>query len=126
MKRVSRPEYRETAMCPDLMRVEEAVRRIAPADFHCLSQPGGTARAAFANPMQPMEKALLRYFREHSGRTLSREELSEKVWQRRHFHGSRAIDQIVAKLRKKLRRQEEKILSVRSTGYRFEVSGKGG
>ena len=67
---------------------------------------------------------MLRYFRQHPGRILSREELAEQVWKQRHFYGSRTIDQTVSKLRKKLRRDEAQIMSVWSAGYRFERSEK--
>ncbi len=72
-----------------------------------------------------METALLTYFHQHPGRTLSREELAEHVWKQRHFYGSRTIDQTVSKLRKKLRR-EARILSVWSAGYRFEKESERG
>jgi DNA-binding response OmpR family regulator len=100
--------------------VEDSLFSFTPHTIDSLSRPYGIARVVTGEPLQAMELALLRYFREHSGRTLSREELAEQVWKQRYFHASRAIDQTVAKLRKKLRRGEGKILSVWSEGYRFE------
>ena len=87
--------------------------------LQCLSRPYGTARPVSGESLSSMESSLLSYFRQHAGRTLSREELAEQVWKQRHFYGSRTIDQTVSKLRKKLHRTA-KILSVWSAGYRFE------
>ena len=102
----------------------DCIFRFTPETIHSLSHPYGIARVVTGEPLQAMELALLRYFREHAGRTLSREELAEQVWKRRYFHASRAIDQTVSKLRKKLRRCEGKILSVWSEGYRFECESE--
>jgi DNA-binding response OmpR family regulator len=84
-----------------------------------LTYPLGTARVISGKPLPAIQAALLRYFRQHTGRTIGREELAEQVWRQRHFYGSRAIDQAVANLRKRLR-DDEKIVSVWSSGYRFE------
>jgi DNA-binding response OmpR family regulator len=81
--------------------------------------PEAVARVISSTPMPAMEAALLRYFREHQGRIITREELAENVWKRRYFYGSRAIDRTVSSLRKKLGRGEEKILSIYSAGYQF-------
>lgn len=70
--------------------------------------------------MPAMQAALLQYLRENTGRTISREELAEHVWKQRHFQNSRAIDQAIANLRKRLR-DNEKIVSVWSAGYRLEA-----
>ena len=78
------------------------------------------AHAIVGKPLSATEKALLQYFRRHAGRTLSRDELAEQVWKQRYYYGSRAIDQTVAKLRKKLRAGDGTILSVYAIGYRFE------
>ena len=98
----------------------ECLIRFTPETIRSLSHPYGIARVVTGEPLQAMEMALLRYFREHPGRTLRREELAERVWNQRYYHASRAIDQTVSKLRKKLRRGEGRILSVWSEGYRFE------
>jgi DNA-binding response OmpR family regulator len=85
--------------------------------------PCGTARVVSGESLSGMETALLDYFRKNAGRTISREELAEQVWKQRHFYGSRTIDQTVSKLRKKLR-NDARILSVWSAGYRFENTAK--
>ena len=104
----------------EFISAEDGILAFAQQAFRSLSQPCGTARVISSEPLSGMEIALLRYFRSHPGRTLSREELAEQVWRQRHFPGSRAIDQTVSKLRKKLRRGDGQILSVWSAGYRFE------
>ena len=80
----------------------------------------GRARVITDEPLPALQRALLRYFRDHPGRILSRDELAEKVWQQRYFYGSRAIDQAVANLRKKLRPEEGRIRSIYAAGYCFE------
>lgn len=104
----------------EFIRAEDGILAFTQQAFRSLSQPCGTARVISSEPLSGMEMALLRYFRKHPGRTLSRQELAEQVWRQRHFYGSRAIDQTVSKLRKKLRHGDGKILSVWSAGYRFE------
>jgi DNA-binding response OmpR family regulator len=84
-----------------------------------LDAPRGIARVASGKPLPAMQAALLHYLRQHVGRTISRDELAEHVWKQRHFHNSRAIDQAVANLRKRLRKNE-RIVSVWSAGYRLE------
>lgn len=109
-------------MRSECIGIEDDFFSFTPQTVHSLSRPYGIARIVTGEPLQAMEMALLRYFREHSGRTLSREELAEHVWKQRYFHASRAIDQTVSKLRKKLRHGEGRIRSVWSEGYRFENS----
>ena len=110
-----------------LISVEDALSQFASfaqQTIRSLSQPYGTARAVSSKRLSMMESALLRYFREHAGRTLSRDELAEQVWKQRYFYGSRAIDQTISNLRKKLRPGGERILSIYASGYRFEDSGE--
>jgi len=112
-------------MRSELLSFEESFLSFTPHTIHALSRPLGTARVVSAPTLSSTEAALLSYFRRHPGRVLSREELAEQVWKQRHFYGSRTIDQTVSKLRKKLRREEAKILSVWAAGYRFESSESG-
>jgi DNA-binding winged helix-turn-helix (wHTH) protein len=62
---------------------------------------------------------LLNYLRSHPGRILSREELAAEVWRAKFFSGSRSIDMAVCLARKRLERRE-RIVSVRTLGYRYE------
>ena len=106
-------------MRSEFIAFEEGFPGINQHTLHALSHPYGTARVVSGEPLSAMETALLNYFRNNAGRTLSREELAERVWKQRHFYGSRTIDQTVSKLRKKLRHRAN-ILSVWSAGYRVE------
>ena len=106
-------------MRSEFISFEDGMLGFSQQSLHSLSGPYGIARVISGEPLSAMETALLSYFRQHAGRTLSREELAEQVWKQRHFYGSRTIDQTISKLRKKLRR-DAKILSVWSVGYRFE------
>lgn len=70
------------------------------------------------------EFQLLRYFLEHPGTTLSREELLERVWGYRIGIFSRTVDMYVAKLRKKLEADPTRpqfFLTVEKLGYKFKT-----
>jgi two-component system alkaline phosphatase synthesis response regulator PhoP len=69
------------------------------------------------------EFQLLRYFLEHSGRTLSREELLTQVWGYSQQTFTRTVDVHVASLRQKLEdepRQPRFFLTVQGLGYKFK------
>lgn len=68
------------------------------------------------------EFKLLRYFVEHRGATLSRDELLNEVWGYNAMPSTRTIDVHVAWLRQKLEdnpRHPEHILTVHGLGYKF-------
>ena len=65
---------------------------------------------------------LLRYFAEHQGATLSRDELLREVWGHRTGTFTRTVDMHVASLRQKLEyspKNPEMIITVQGIGYRF-------
>jgi DNA-binding response OmpR family regulator len=65
---------------------------------------------------------LLRYFVEHPGKTVSREELLDVVWGQRKRRSTRTVDVHVAWLRKKLEsdpRFPRYITTIYGMGYRF-------
>jgi two-component system OmpR family response regulator len=73
-----------------------------------------------------LEMQLLRYFLEHQGQVLSRQEILEKVWDETADVTTRSIDNFVLRLRRILEPDPSRpryILSVRGTGYRF-VTGE--
>jgi len=73
--------------------------------------------------LTPLESEVLRYLGERATRTISREELLERVWQSRSDGlGTRCVDMTVARLRKKLRSPdgEGSLVTVRGRGYRFD------
>ncbi len=65
---------------------------------------------------------LLRYFAEHQGTTLTRDELLREVWGHRTGTFTRTVDMHVASLRQKLEnypKNPEIIITVQGIGYRF-------
>jgi two-component system alkaline phosphatase synthesis response regulator PhoP len=73
------------------------------------------------------EFQLLRYFIEHSGATLSREELLKEVWGYSANMFTRTVDAHVASLRQKLEndaKQPELIRTVQGLGYKFKRSAR--
>jgi two-component system alkaline phosphatase synthesis response regulator PhoP len=65
----------------------------------------------------------LRYFVEHRGALLSRDELLDKVWGYDAMPSTRTVDVHVASLRQKIEKNPthpEHILTVHRLGYRFE------
>jgi two-component system alkaline phosphatase synthesis response regulator PhoP len=74
------------------------------------------------------EFQLLRYFVEHSGVTLSREELLTRVWGYNAATFTRTVDVHVASLRQKLEpdpKQPQFILTVQRFGYKFVPQASG-
>jgi two-component system alkaline phosphatase synthesis response regulator PhoP len=75
-----------------------------------------------AMKLSAREFQLLRYFIEHRGTTLSREELLKQVWGYNGTISTRTVDVHVAELRQKLERepkQPDMILTVQGLGYKF-------
>jgi DNA-binding response OmpR family regulator len=115
-----------------LARVEAVLRRspARPTDVSELAVPGGSVdfercEVRFADgsreELSDRERALLRYFAQHVGRAISREELLSNVWQiDARGVTTRTIDMHVARLREKLRDTEAEprvLLTVRGKGY---------
>ena len=74
-------------------------------------------------PLSALEYKLLRYFVEHRGALLSRDELLDKVWGYDAMPSTRTVDVHVASLRQKVEKNPahpEHILTVHGLGYRFE------
>ena len=106
-------------------RNDEAPPRAAAARF-------GRARVDFEShevevagefrKLTRLELDLLRYFVEHPGRVLSREELLEQVWKLRNYSSARTVDNFISRLRRHFERdptRPEHFLSVRGAGYKF-------
>src|SRR5262245_13737687 len=69
-----------------------------------------------------LEMKLLRYFIEHEGSVVTRNELLENVWGMTHSPTTRTVDNFIVNLRKYFEEdpsQPRHFLSVRGTGYRF-------
>jgi two-component system alkaline phosphatase synthesis response regulator PhoP len=70
------------------------------------------------------ESQLLRYFLQHRGRTLSREELLKEVWGYTSAPSTRTVDVHVAWLRPKLEndpKQPKCVVTVYGQGYRSRI-----
>jgi len=86
-----------------------------------------TRRAEVVKAGAPLELSakefhLLRYFLEHRGATLSREELLQQVWGYEHTPSTRTVDVHVAWLRQKLEanpKVPQLIVTVHGLGYKF-------
>ena len=65
---------------------------------------------------------LLRYFVQHTGQVVTREQILNEVWGYEEFPTTRTIDNFVAKLRQKIERSPhapEHILTIHGSGYKF-------
>jgi two-component system alkaline phosphatase synthesis response regulator PhoP len=124
-----------------LARIEALLRR-APASTLAMpagSSPGAGARYVFDEFVVDIRKAevtrqgapvelsakefqLLRYFLEHRGATLSRDELLHQVWGYQNTPSTRTVDVHVAWLRQKLEpnpKVPQIIVTVHGLGYKF-------
>jgi two-component system, OmpR family, alkaline phosphatase synthesis response regulator PhoP len=82
------------------------------------------ARDGKAVNLSAREFQLLRYFIEHRGATLSRDELLKQVWGYSADMYTRTVDVHVASLRQKLEedpKQPQFILTVQGLGYKFKA-----
>ena len=78
-------------------------------------------------PLTLMETNLLRYLVQHEGRTVSRKNMLEDVWDLREDTDTRAIDHFIARLRKYIEREPARprhVLTVRGVGYKFIAAPK--
>ena len=115
-----------------LARIEAKLRR-APATPHSTEgyQFGGIRidfrRAEVVKEGTPLERSarefqLLKYFIEHRGATLTRDELLNEVWGYNAMPSTRTVDVHVAWLRQKIEpnpRHPQFVLTVHGMGYKF-------
>ena len=117
-----------------LARVRAVLRRIRPALAEEVLTCGDLVmdlashrvmRGGRAVHLGPTEYRLLRYFLEHQGRVLSRDQLLDQVWGRDIFVEQRTVDVHIRRLRKALNGPKEAdiIRTVRSAGYAIEAPG---
>jgi two-component system alkaline phosphatase synthesis response regulator PhoP len=115
-----------------LARVEARLRRLPstlhPAEGHRFGDVSiDFRRAEVTKAGAPVELSarefqLLRYFIEHRGATLTREELLNEVWGYNSMPSTRTVDVHVAWLRQKIEpnsRHPQYILTVHGLGYKF-------
>jgi two-component system alkaline phosphatase synthesis response regulator PhoP len=121
-----------------LARIEALLRRAAPPLAPPAGTPGATrfefddvtvdtrkaevVRGGVPVELSAKEFQLLRYFLEHRGATISRDELLQEVWGYDHTPSTRTVDVHVAWLRQKLEpnpKTPQLILTVHGLGYKF-------
>ena len=114
-----------------LARVEARLRRAAAAspptryrfgDVEVDFRRAEVHRARRPVDVSAKELQLLRYFVEHRGATLSRQELLDRVWGYNAMPSTRTVDVHVAGLRRKLEpdpHEPRHILTVHGLGYKF-------
>lgn len=85
-------------------------------DTHEVIVDGQTLR------LTQLEMDLLRYFANHAGRVIPREELLEQVWKLRNYSHTRTVDNFIVRLRKHFEEDPANpvhFVAVRGAGYRF-------
>jgi two-component system, OmpR family, alkaline phosphatase synthesis response regulator PhoP len=115
-----------------LARIEAKLRRTVAAPHPAEGHQFGDVRVDFRRAevtkagapldLSAREFQLLRYFVEHRGATLSREELLNEVWGYNAMPSTRTVDVHVAWLRQKVEpnpRHPQYILTVHGMGYKF-------
>jgi two-component system alkaline phosphatase synthesis response regulator PhoP len=115
-----------------LARVEARLRRVPPAPHPAGGYSFGDVRVDFRKAeamknggtldLSAREFQLLRYFIDHRGATLTREELLNEVWGYNAMPSTRTVDVHVAWLRQKIEvnvRHPQFIVTVHGIGYKF-------
>ena len=103
----------KTAAVSDNVRIGEI-----DIDFKLHQARKGKVRIEFT----AREFDLLRYFVQHIGQVVTREQILNEVWGYEEFPTTRTIDNFVAKLRQKIERAPhapEHILTIHGSGYKF-------
>lgn len=113
-------------------RIEAKLRRVASTPHRADGYAFGDVRVDFRKAeatregapleLSAREYGLLRYFVEHRGATLTREELLNEVWGYNSMPSTRTVDVHVAWLRQKIEpnsRHPQFIITVHGIGYKF-------
>lgn len=74
--------------------------------------------------LSPTEFELLTYLSENKGIALSRDNILDRVWGIDYYGDIRTVDTNIKRLREKLREKASYIVTVRGSGYRFEVNNE--
>jgi len=115
-----------------LARVEALLRRVPPSPVQADTYQFGEVHVDFRKAevrrlgemleVSAREFKLLKYFIEHRGATLSRDELLNEVWGYNAMPSTRTVDVHIAWLRQKLEtnpRRPEYIHTIHGLGYKF-------
>lgn len=111
-----------------LARIEVLGRRHALADADQIFRVGDmvmdaakrrVTRGDHRIELSPREFEVLEIFMREPGRTFSRDEICERIWEREHEYDTRTVEIFILRLRRKLDRPGEPSLihTVRSVGY---------
>lgn len=83
------------------------------------------SRAVYLNKIEiqltPKEYDVLLFFVDNANIALSREQILNRIWGYDYFGDERTVDTVIKRLRKKIGSEGDRIVSVRSVGYKFEV-----
>ena len=74
--------------------------------------------------LSPREFEVLQVLMQEPGRTFSRDEICERIWEREHEYDTRTVEIFIMRLRKKLDRpgEESVIRTIRNVGYMIQPS----
>ncbi|MCP5532624.1 MAG: response regulator transcription factor [Akkermansiaceae bacterium] len=115
-----------------LARVEALGRRGTPAEQSSVLHVGDlcldAAKRRFTRggeriDLSPREIEVLHIFMQEPGRTFSRDEICERIWEREHEYDTRTVEIFIMRLRKKIDRKDAPsiITTVRGVGYHLEA-----
>ncbi len=95
----------------------EAVLRVG--DFCLDTVKRRLSRGEERVELSPREFEVLQVFMKEPGRTFSRDEMCERIWEREHEYDTRTVEIFIMRLRKKLDKpgEESVIGTVRGVGY---------
>lgn len=121
------------AMAELLARVDVLGRRTTLAEAPTVLQVGDLvmdlekrrlSRGEKRIELSPREFEVLQVFMREPGRTFSRDEICERIWEREHEYDTRTVEIFIMRLRKKLDRpgEESLIRTIRSVGYSINPS----
>ncbi len=116
-----------------LARIDVLGRRGLSSDAGMVIQVGDlrmdtvkrkVSRGAEKIELSPREFEVLQVFMKEPGRTFSRDEICERIWEREHEYDTRTVEIFIMRLRKKLDRagQDSVIRTIRSIGYRMKTA----
>jgi DNA-binding response OmpR family regulator len=112
-----------------LARIEVLGRRGTVADADAVLRVGELvmdpvkrrlSRGTTRIELSPREFEVLEVFMREPGRTFSRDEICERIWEREHEYDTRTVEIFIMRLRRKL--GDAVIRTVRSVGYVMEDS----
>ena len=106
----------------------EPARESRVLSFGALTLDGGNRAATLSGEalaLTPAEFDFLFYLAEHSDRAVSREELLKALWQVDWQADTRATDDLVKRLRRKLREQHSTVRVETVWGYGFRIASEG-